>query len=101
MKETLPLAGSLRLKTFLQAERLLSEFAEESFEMSVLRFPEIYGKLDYDRFDVCQRMVRECVENQKGTYYPGIYHRILYMDDAVECMMQCVFREKTESMYWK
>ena len=22
------------------------------------------------------------------------------MDDAVECMMQCVFREKTESMYW-
>ena len=100
VKETLPLAGSLRLKTFLQAERLLSEFAEESFEMSVLRFPEIYGKLDYDRFDVCQRMVRECVENQKGTYYPGIYHRILYMDDAVECMMQCVFREKTESMYW-
>lgn len=98
--ETEPQPSSLKMKTYLQVENMCREFKDTHCEISILRFPEIYGELSGQGVrDICRKLVENYIKRGNVQYRAGAVHRLLYLEDSVEHVFRVVFQENPEECY--
>lgn len=98
--EVEPSPSSLQMKTYLQAENMCREFKDASCEISILRFPELYGELTpHSPWDICLKMAESYIRGGTIRYREGVPHRLLYLEDGIEQVFRTIFMEKPEGCY--
>lgn len=98
--ETEPVPSSLQMKTYLQVENMCREFKDANCEISILRFPELYGELTpHSPWDICLKMTESYIKGGSICYREGASHRLLYLEDGIEQVFQAIFLEEPENCY--
>jgi len=70
-----------------------------AFEMSVLRYPEIYGDYTTHSYDICGRLMTDFQGDEAVVIEADKKHRVIYVKDAVDSMMRVMQSAADEGVY--
>ncbi|MBQ9625057.1 MAG: SDR family oxidoreductase, partial [Clostridia bacterium] len=77
------------MQTFAQVENVCREQSKPGeFNVSVIRFPEVYGDYGTHSYNICQSIMNSCLFGKKVTIMPEKEHRVIYVKDAVDALMR-------------
>lgn len=101
LDKSTPFKGdSLLMQTMIQTEHMCREQNEPGkFDISVIRYPEVYGDYKTHEYNICTRMMRDFWHKTKVTIEPSRQHRVLYVKDAVDTLMRVFACQKREESY--
>lgn len=97
-EDTLAYPETYRQKAILHGEKLLklSNATEKDFEISILRFPEIFGvSTEYAVGNTCERIIG-CLENDIPFVAEDKKVQMVYVDDAVDAIYKVVSEDSEQ-----
>lgn len=93
-------ADSILMQTVVQTEYLCEEQNRPGeFEISVIRYPEVYGDYKTHDYNVCARIMEQFWGSTEMEIEGERQHRVLYVRDAVDVLVRVFMQEERESSY--
>lgn len=93
-------AGSVLMQTVIQTEYMCEEQNRPGeFQISVIRYPEIYGDYKTHDYNVCSRIMERFWGSPAVEIEAERQHRILYVKDAADVLVRVFMQEEKESCY--
>lgn len=93
-------AESILMKTVIQTEYMCAEQnIPGEFDISVIRYPEVYGDYKTHNYNVCTRLLEQFFSSTEVEIEAGRQHRVLYVNDAVDALVRVFLCRERERSY--
>lgn len=91
---------SVFLQTVIQTEFMCEEQNRPGeFQISVIRYPEIYGDYKTHDYNICSRIMEQFWSSPEVDIETARQHRVLYVKDAADVLVRVLMQEEKERCY--